>query len=117
MKKNIIKKVAKMSYSGDLLDKDKVIKISKSLKRENLKAYIKTLKNMEAKKTVVVTLSSEERIKGLKDYFSKLYPDKRIIIQIDESLLAGIRVVDFDNVYELSLKDLLENSIKGVRND
>jgi hypothetical protein len=31
--------------------------------------------------------------------------------------LTGIKVVDYDNVYELSLKGLLESAIKGYTND
>jgi len=112
MKKNLIKKLAEESYTKNSLDHDKIEKIAKNLKRDDLKVYIKSLKSIDSKKTVTITLPSEEGLREIKDKFLKLYPDKKIIIAIDPSLLAGIRVVDFDNEYELSLKGFLESSIK-----
>ncbi len=112
MKKNLIKKLAEESYTKNDLDHDKIEKIAKNLKREDLKVYIKSLKALDSRKTVTVTLPSEEGIREIKDQFTKLYPDKKIIFAIDPTLLTGIKVVDFDNEYELSLKGFLESSIK-----
>jgi F0F1-type ATP synthase delta subunit len=112
MKKNLIKKLAEESYTKNTLDHDKIEKIAKNLKREDLKAYIKSLKTLESRRTVTVTLPSEEGIREIKEQFDRIYPDKKIVFTIDPSLLTGIKVVDFDNEYELSLKGFLESSIK-----
>lgn len=112
MKKNIIKKLAEQSYTKNTLDHDKITKITKNLKREDLKVYIKDLKTLEAKKTVTITLPSDESAKEIRNHFLKIYPDKKMVFSIDPSLLSGIRVVDYDNEYELSLRGFLENSIK-----
>ena len=112
MKKNLIKKLAAASYTNNKLDNTKINKISKNLKREDLKVFIKDLKTIESKKTVTVTLPSDDSISLVKNNFTRLYPDKKIVFSIDPSLLSGIRVVDYDNEYELSLKGFLENSIK-----
>lgn len=112
MKKNLIKKLAEESYTKNTLDSGKILRVSKKLKREDLKIYIKNLKTLESKKTVTVTLPSEEGINEIKMHFTKIYPDKRIVFSIDPSLLSGIRVVDYDNEYELSLRNFLEGSIK-----
>ena len=117
MKKNIIKKLAQESFKKNELDEKIVIKVAKALKREDLKVYIKDLKNMEAKKTVTVTIPTSHGVGDMKKYFDKIYPGKRIVFKIDESLLTGIKVVDYDNVYELSLKGLLEHSLRGATND
>ena len=114
MKKNMIKKLAEVSYTQNSLDRDKIARITKKLKREDLKVYIKDLKTLEAKKTVTVTLPSDDSVREIKDQFTKIYPDKKILFSIDPSLLTGIRVVDYDNVYELSLKGFLESSIKST---
>lgn len=114
MKKNTIKKLAEVSYTKNSLDRDKIAKITKNLKREDLKVYIKDLKTLEAKKIVTVTLSSDDSVREIKDHFAKIYPDKKILFSIDPSLLTGIRVVDYDNEYELSLKGFLESSIKPI---
>lgn len=117
MKKNIIKKLADASYTKDKLDEGKVKKVAKSLKRGDLKVYLKDLKDIEARSTVFITVPAEEGLTEMKRYFTKLYPDKKLMFSIDESLLTGIRVVDYDNIYELSLKSFLESSVKGALND
>ncbi len=111
MKKNLIKKLAEQSYTKNALDSGKITTISKKLKREELKVYIKNLKTLESKKTVSITLPSDEGINEIKSHFGRIYPDKRIVFAIDPSLLTGIRVVDFDNEYELSLRNFLEGSV------
>lgn len=117
MKKNMIKKLAEKSFDKNNLNEKSVLEISKKLKREDLKVYIKDLKNIEAKKTVIVTLSSMKNLNDLKNYFSKIYPEKRIIIKEDNSLLTGIKIIDFDNVFELSLREVLKHSLKKATND
>lgn len=116
MKKNLIKKLAEQSYTKNALDSGKIAQVSKKLKREDLKVYIKNLKTLESKKTVTVTLPSDEGINEIKSHFVKIYPDKKINFSIDPTLITGIRVVDFDNEYELSLRSFLEESVRG-RND
>lgn len=111
MKKNFIKKLAEESYSKNTLDHDKIERIAKNLKREDLKIYIKNLKILEAKNKVTVTIPSEEGMNQIKDQLTRIYPDKKIMFAIDPSLLSGIRVVDYDNEYELSLRSFLQGSI------
>ena len=117
MRKNVIKKLATASFTKDRLDEVKVKKVAKSLKREDLKVYLKDLKDMESRKTVFITVPSEEGLSEMKSYFTKLYPDKKLMFSIDPSLLTGVKVVDYDNIYELSLKSFLESSVKGGLND
>jgi F0F1-type ATP synthase delta subunit len=117
MKKNVIKKLAEQSFKKDNLDEKLVMKVAKNLKREDLKVYIKDLKNISAQKTVTVTIPSSKGASDMKKYFDKIYPGKRIVFKVDESLLTGIKVVDYDNVYELSLKGVLEHSLRGATND
>ncbi len=112
MKKNMIKKLAEYSYTKNELDRDKIAKITKSLKREDLKVYIKDLKTLEAKNTVTITLPSDDSVREIRDHFTKIYPDRKLIFAIDPSLLSGIKVVDYDNEYELSLKGFLRNSVR-----
>lgn len=112
MKKNLLKKLAEESYTKNDLDSDKITTISRKLKREDLKIYIKNLKTLESKKTVTVTLPSEEGINEIRMHFTKIYPDKKLVFSIDPSLLTGLRVVDYDNEYELSLRGFLEGSIR-----
>ena len=114
MNKNIIKKLAKASYSGDKIDKTKAIKVSKSLNRSDLKVYIKNLKNIENRRIVVITLPSEKGASEIKQMFARIYPLKRIVLKIDPELITGIKVIDYDNEYEFSLKNFLEDSLNYI---
>ena len=114
MNKSLIKKLAHASYTKGAIDPKKVNRITKSLKREDLKVYIKNLKTTESKKTVTVSIPSEDGIRDIKNYFSKIYPGKKIVFTIDQSLITGIKVVDYDNVYELSLRGFLEQAVKNT---
>lgn len=111
MKKSEIKKLAKISYTNNKLDNKKVDKISKYLKNKDLRTYIKNLKITESKKTVNVTLPNRDSVSLINSHLTKIYPDKRIMFSIDPTMLSGIKVVDYDNEYELSLKSFLEGGI------
>lgn len=111
MRKSEIKKLASASYTKNKLDEKKVNRVSKHLKNNDLRAYIKDLKTLESKKTVNITLPNSESVSIIKGHFAKIYPDKRIVFSVDPTLLTGIKVVDYDNEYELSLKGFLEGGI------
>lgn len=106
MNKKLIKKLAQASYKNNTLDKKSVERITPLLLRKDLKQYIKMLKNREQKKTVVVTVTSKKRL--YKSEFAKLYPNKRIVHEIDPSLIAGIKILDNDVLFEMNLKNSLE---------
>lgn len=114
MKKNVIKKLAELSYSKNVLDSAKITKIANTLKRSDLKVYIKTLKDMESKNTVYITVPNEDGIREIREHFKKIYPEKKLVFTFDSSLLSGVRVVDYDNEYELSLKSFLESSLRST---
>ena len=114
MNKKVIKKLAEESYSNKKLNSIKVFAFAKALKRGDLREYIRILKNFEDRMTVSITLPKETEIGLLRRKLSKIYPNKKIIFTIDPTMLAGIRVVDYDNVYELSLKNSLENRLNQI---
>ncbi len=117
MTKNYIKKLALISYTRGRLDNEKISRITKSLKRGNLKVYIKNLKAIESRNRVTITVPDEQGLNEKRHYLSKIFPNKKLVFSIDSSLLTGIRIVDSDNEYELSLKSFLENSLNGRTND
>jgi len=117
MTKNGIKKLAQISYTRGRLNNEKINRITKSLKRGDLKLYIKNLKAIDYRNRVTITVPDEQGLNEKIHFFSKIYPNKKLVFNIDSSLLTGIRIVDADNEYELSLKNYLENSLKGSAND
>lgn len=116
MKKQVIKKLADKSYSKGKLSEETVKTISGKLKRDDLKLYIKELKTLESKQSLLVTLPTEDGMEEVKRQLIKLYPDKKIVFGVDPTLIAGVRIEDYDNLYELSLKGFLEGAITK-RND
>jgi F0F1-type ATP synthase delta subunit len=114
MNKKIIKKLALESYTKDNLDSKKVDRIVKYLGRSDLKLYIKAIKNYEQSRTVTLLLPSiSDRISLVKEV-EKLFPNKKIIIKVDENLIAGIRIIDSDSVYDFNMQNTLENLVSHV---
>ena len=113
MDRKLIKKLVLASYTYGDLDEKKVLKIAKILKKNDLKLYIKALKANEMQNTVVVS-TTWDKTKELKNHLSDVFKDKKIIVKYDKSLIAGVRIQDFDNIYELNLKNKIKNLIKFI---
>jgi len=111
MTKKQIKKIALASYTKNELDSKKVKRISQLLTRNSLKQYIKELKLLENQKTIIILTPSfnKNSQSKLKSKFAKIFTDKKIIIEDDPSLLLGVKVIDNDLIYDLSLKNTLDN--------
>jgi F0F1-type ATP synthase delta subunit len=116
MTKKQIKKIAMASYTTNELDIKKVKRISKFLTRNSLKQYIKELKLLENQKTITVLTPSlnKNSQNELRKQFAKIFTEKKIIIENDSSLLLGVKVVDNDLIYDLSLKNTLNNLNKHI---
>jgi len=112
MTKRFLNKLVLASYSKGDLDSGKVDTISKKLNKHDLKAYIRALKLLEQQKKVFVVIpkSNLYNIVDLK----KLFSNKDIVFQEDSTLLLGIKILDNDMVYEMSLKDRLNDIIEKV---
>ncbi len=109
MIKKQIKKLAAASYTKNQLDEKKVKKIVKFLSRQELREYIKILKELEKGKQITVVVPHLYKEKDIEKQLSGVFAGKKIVFKQDQSLLAGLRVENNDLVYELSLKDTLEN--------
>lgn len=111
MTKKYIKKIALASYTKNDLDAKKVKKIAGFLTRNGLKQYIKELKLLENQKTItILTPSVNKKVQNdLKMKFAKIYTDKKVIIDNDPSLILGVKVIDNDLIYDLSIKNTLDS--------
>ena len=110
---NQIKKLVIASYTQNKLDEKKVGKIARLLNKSELREYIKAIKAFEKKNTVIVTLSDGKNKELAKD-FTSLFKDKKIVIREDKSLLAGVKIEDFDDVYEFNLKNKIDNIVNFI---
>ncbi|MCL4418554.1 F0F1 ATP synthase subunit delta [Patescibacteria group bacterium] len=110
--------LAKRSFTKNNIDYKKVKSITRLLKRSELKKYIKILKSIEKKNTVYFSLPVESKDKISKDtleYLKKIFPQKNIEYVFDPSLMAGIRILDNDLVYDFSIKNSLKNLVSHIK--
>lgn len=114
MTKKQIVQLIQASYTKDALDSKKVEKIASLLSRYDLKQYIRGLKLSEKAKTISLVLPDAKLYNSTKKNFEEAFKNKRIVVEEDPSLLLGIKVIDNDMVYDMSLKNNLETFAKEV---
>lgn len=95
------------------LDKKKVDKIASHINTQDLKKYINGLKLAEKENTVIVSTASPLNNKDLKEIM-KLFPNKKIVLEKDPSLMLGVRIVNNDIVYDFTLKNSLHKILSYV---
>lgn len=111
--KKIIKNLVNSSYTNNNLDSESVQKITGYLNRKMLKAYIKEIKQYEKKTTVFVDLPFIVQ-ESEKKQIQTLFPKKKILYNTDQTLLAGLRITDYDIIYELSMRDSLNKMLERI---
>lgn len=114
--KNLPKELAKISYTNGKLDENSVKAIADKLNRTLLKQYIKEIKHEEKKSIVFVTTPKplDETARGK---IKELFPKKRIIEEIDPSMINGIKIVENDEEYEMDLNKTFHDIIRFISND
>jgi len=115
-----IKKIAEGSFINNKLNPKIINLVSKKLKRSELKKYIKALRQIEKKKTIYLILpeiTDSKDIEYLLNYLKDFYPDKDVEIQKNPKLIAGLKIINDDLVYEYNVKDALNNLVSQINKD
>ena len=112
MNRNTLKKLVLESYVDGELDPQKVNKIADLLTKSELKLYIKALKNWEKEHSIIVDVPTEDMV--YQEQIQTLFPDRKIVMQVDPSLLLGMRLQQNDDIYEVSLKNTLEKITEHI---
>lgn len=113
MTKKMIHQLVNASYKKDQLDAEAVKKIVSLLIRKDLKAYIRSLKLAEKARTISLVLPKKSVYN--KTTFESLFQGKRITVSEDPSLLLGLKIIDNDMVYDMTLKQKLENFVQQLQ--
>ncbi len=106
MKKKLLDQLVKASYTKGELDVTHVNKIASLLRRADLKQYIRALKSNDKRRTVIIA-SAFPLAKKDEAAMKDVYPNKKLSLTVDPSLLLGVRITDNDSIYELNLRDTL----------
>ncbi len=109
-----IKKLAIASYTKGSLDEVEIVKIVKFLNRKELKVYIRALRLIESKNTVIVTTADISTSNFLEKQISEVFEGKKVNIKEDKNLIAGIKIEDYDNIYEFNVKNTIENIVEYI---
>ena len=112
MTKKKIKDLVLASYKNDSLDAEKVDSIADNLPKYDLKRYIRYLKIEENKRSIIVTLPFTQ---GERKILGELFPNRTIIYKKDPFLMAGVKIIDNDTLYEFDLKDTLDNIVSHIK--
>ncbi len=116
MTRKQIKKLISASYIKNSLDWTRVNRIAKQLTRAELKLFIKLLKNYEKSKNVTLFVSSISNANKIVKQIKKIYSDKNVMVKEDKSLIAGIRLVDNDTIYDANIKNSLNEMVSFIKN-
>jgi len=114
MTKKQIRNLVQASYTGNELDQKKINRITKLLNRFELKEYIKLIKLFEKSKTLTIYTPSLAAGTMLKKEVGKMFGSKKIEIKMDKKLIAGIKIIDNDNVYDFNLRNNLKNLVSYI---
>jgi hypothetical protein len=112
MNRQTLKQLVVESYNDGELDAQKVNKIADLLNKSELKLYIRALKNWEREHSIILDVPMED--KALMEQMHEVFPDKKIVINVDPSLLLGMRLQHNDDVYEMSLKNTLDKITEHI---
>lgn len=114
MNSKLIKKLARSCFDKEILDEVKVLKVAKYLNKKQLRTFIKNLTLINKENTVTVFVSSKKIEKSIKNQVGEIFKGKKIIVKEDKDLIAGIRIEDVDNTYELNLKNSIVNIVNYI---
>ncbi len=112
MNKKKIDALVLASYENNFLNRKNVNRIAILLNKSDFKKYINGLKLQEKKRTVTILSPVNNQYLNK---FQKLFPNKRIILKNDSSLMLGVKIVENDTVYEFTLKNFLDKIISHVK--
>ena len=116
MTKKQIKKLINASYIKNSLNSARVNRIARQLTRAELKLFIKLLKNYEKSKTITLFVSNISEANEIIKQIKKIYSDKNVVIKEDKSLIAGVRLVDNDKIYDANIKNSLDEMVSFIKN-
>ena len=113
MKQKLIKTLARESFENNELDASRVQLIVARLKRKDTRTYIRALKSIEQEQTVSVEVATHID-EMAKKQLQLRFPDKKIVYTINKDILAGMRIIDNDILYDFSVQGKIDRVMKHL---
>ena len=110
-----IKKIAKFTIKEGKIDQTIAKFVLKRFSRKYLLKYLMYLKRMTFENSVRIVASDELSL-TIKNGLEHKFKGKNIFYEIDSALGDGIKVKIGDTVIDFSLKNYLDNIVKGLKN-
>ncbi len=111
MTKKRIKQLAKETFEKDNLNQKKLALIIGRLKKTDARAYIQALKQIVQGNTVFVHSPVAVDETAQKQLELK-FPNKKMIYVLNKNLLAGMKILDNDLLYDYSLETKIDRVVK-----
>ena len=115
MSKKLLKQLINYSYKENILSVENVNKVASLLSRKDLRYYLKGLKIQERK--VVVFIDVPMNNIDIKDKLRGVFPNKKIVLNIDPSLILGVKIIDDDMLFEVNVKNSLNKILSYIEQD
>src|SRR5579859_62923 len=118
MKKKDIKKLALLSFTQENINPKKVKKLVSLMTRKELRQYVKFLNLIDSERKIKIFVPSLENIKSgeLTKSISKIFPNKRVLLEEDPNLLLGVRILNKDILYDYNLKNTFIEMKEFIKN-
>ncbi len=111
-----LRNIAYAIVAQQIVDKKKMNALIERLSVEELRTFVKYLKDALARNTITVTAAAEASDE-IKKFFDTKYKDKRVLYQKDESIGGGLVVKIEDDVYDYSVKNYIETTVNTLQNE
>lgn len=113
MKKDKLKELAKSIAQEKSISRE-VEKFLLSLSRANLKFFARQYREELKRNSTYITSASQLNADSVKE-LEGIFKNKRLIADIDESLGAGIRIEDNDNIIDFTFKKYINDTIDMLK--
>lgn len=113
--KQKLKKLAIIAAKENKIPRDIEEYVLKHLEKQELKEFLWFYKNALSRERVYVSSSHPIAADNL-ELLKKRYNNKELIFDTDETLGAGIRLVDNDLIVDFSFKNILDETIEELKN-
>ena len=114
MNKNLIKKLARRTVSGEYIDQKVVNFALSNFSRKELIEYATSLRKAIYKNSVRV-ISSEELSPNAQESIRSKFKDRVVFFEQDQSQSAGIKVIINDTVMDLSVDGYIKQTLEQLK--